>query len=115
MSAESLRALGLPSGRDEEWKYAARTLARRDWWSPPTDALSFPEKATIDAAVLPVEAPVLVFAGGHAVPRALGGFGALPSGVSLRPLPEDAIPAPLGTDSGNRLAGRPEKNTSELQ
>lgn len=104
MSVDNLRALGLPSGRDEEWKYAARTLARRDWWSAPSDALSFPEKAAIDAAVLPVEAPVLVFAGGHAVPRALGGFGTLPAGVSLRPLPEEAMPAPAGNQGGDRVA-----------
>jgi Fe-S cluster assembly protein SufD len=104
MSTENLRTLGLPSARDEEWKYAARTLARRDWWSAPADALSFPEKAASDAAVLPVEAPVLVFAGGHAVPRALGGFGTLPAGVSLRPLPEEAIPAPAGNRGSDRVA-----------
>lgn len=104
MSTESLRTLGLPSGRDEEWKYAARTLARRDWWTAPSDTLSFPEKAAIDAAVLPIEAPVLVFAGGHAVPRELGGFGSLPTGVSLRPLPEDAIKAPTGSHGRDRVA-----------
>ena len=104
MSGESLRALGLPSGRDEAWKYAARTLSRRDWWSAPADALSLPEKAAIDAAVLPVEAPVLVFAGGHAVPRALGGFGALPAGVSLRPLAEEAVKAPMGDSGEHRVA-----------
>ena len=104
MSMDNLRALGLPSGRDEAWKYAARTLSRRDWWATPTDALSLPEKAAIDAAVLPVEAPVLVFAGGHAVPRTLGGFGALPAGVSLRPLPEDAVKAPIGNSGEHRVA-----------
>ncbi len=104
MSIDNLRALGLPSGRDEAWKYAARTLSRRDWWSAPSDALSLPDKAAIDAAVLPVEAPVLVFAGGHAVPRALGGFGALPAGVSLRPLPEDAVKAPTGDSGEQRIA-----------
>ena len=104
MSTESLRTLGLPSGRDEEWKYASRTLSRRDWWTAPSDTLSFPETAAIDAAVLPIAAPVLVFAGGHAVPRALGGFGSLPTGVSLRPLPEDAITAPSGGHGGNRVA-----------
>jgi Fe-S cluster assembly protein SufD len=104
MSSDTLRALGLPTGRDEAWKYAARTLSRRDWWSAPTDALSLPDKAAIDAAVLPVEAPVLVFAGGHAVPRALGGFGALPAGVSLRPLAEEAIKAPTGDSGEHRVA-----------
>ncbi len=104
MSIDNLRALGLPSGRDEAWKYAARTLSRRDWWSAPSDALSLPDKAAIDAAVLPVEAPVLVFAGGHAVPRALGGFGALPAGVSLRPLSEDAVKAPTGDSGEQRIA-----------
>lgn len=104
MSSDTLRALGLPTGRDEAWKYAARTLSRRDWWSAPTDALSLPDKAAIDAAVLPVEAPVLVFAGGHAVPRALGGFGALPAGVSLRPLVEEAIKAPTGDSGEHRVA-----------
>ena len=104
MSSDTLRALGLPTGRDEAWKYAARTLSRRDWWSAPTDALSLPNKAAIDAAVLPVEAPVLVFAGGHAVPRALGGFGALPAGVSLRPLAEDAVKAPTGDSGEHRVA-----------
>jgi Fe-S cluster assembly protein SufD len=104
MSSDTLRALGLPTGRDEAWKYAARTLSRRDWWSAPTDALSLPNKAAIDAAVLPVEAPVLVFAGGHAVPRALGGFGALPAGVSLRPLAEEAIKAPTGDSGEHRVA-----------
>lgn len=104
MSSDTLRALGLPTGRDEAWKYAARTLSRRDWWSAPTDALSLPDKAAIDAAVLPVEAPVLVFAGGHAVPRALGGFGALPAGVSLRPLAEEAVKAPTGDSGEHRVA-----------
>ena len=104
MSSDTLRALGLPTGRDEAWKYAARTLSRRDWWSAPSDALSLPDKAAIDAAVLPVEAPVLVFAGGHAVPRALGGFGALPAGVSLRPLAEDAVKAPTGDSGEHRVA-----------
>ena len=104
MSSDTLRALGLPTGRDEAWKYAARTLSRRDWWSAPTDALSLPNKAAIDAAVLPVEAPVLVFAGGHAVPRALGGFGALPAGVSLRPLAEEAVKAPTGDSGEHRVA-----------
>lgn len=104
MSIDNLRTLGLPSGRDEAWKYAARTLSRRDWWSAPTDALSLPDKAAIDAAVLPVEAPVLVFAGGHAVPRALGGFGALPAGVSLRPLAEEAVKAPTGDSGEHRVA-----------
>ena len=104
MSSDTLRALGLPTGRDEAWKYAARTLSRRDWWSAPTDALSLPGKAAIDAAVLPVEAPVLVFAGGHAVPRALGGFGALPAGVSLRPLAEEAVKAPTGDSGEHRVA-----------
>jgi len=104
MSGESLRALGLPSGRDEAWKYAARTLSRRDWWSAPSDALSLPEKAAIAAAMLPVEAPVLVFAGGHAVPRALGGFGALPAGVSLRPMPEETVKAPMGDSGEHRVA-----------
>jgi Fe-S cluster assembly protein SufD len=104
MSSDTLRALGLPTVRDEAWKYAARTLSRRDWWSAPTDALSLPDKAAIDAAVLPVEAPVLVFAGGHAVPRALGGFGALPAGVSLRPLAEEAVKAPTGDSGEHRVA-----------
>jgi Fe-S cluster assembly protein SufD len=104
MSGASLRALGLPSARDEAWKYAARTLSRRDWWATPTDALSLPEKAAIDAAVLPVAGPVLVFAGGHAVPRALGGFGTLPAGVTLRPLPEDAVKAPNGDSGEHRVA-----------
>ena len=104
MSSDTLRALGLPTGRDEAWKYAARTLSRRDWWSAPTDALSLPDKAAIDAAVLPVEAPVLVFAGGHAVPRALGGFGALPAGVSLRPLAEEAVKGPTGDSGEHRVA-----------
>ena len=104
MSSDTLRALGLPTGRDEAWKYAARTLSRRDWWSAPTDALSLPGKAAIDAAVLPVEAPVLVFAGGHAVPRALGGFGALPAGVSLRPLAEEAVKGPTGDSGEHRVA-----------
>ncbi len=104
MSSDTLRAHGLPTGRDEAWKYAARTLSRRDWWSAPTDALSLPNKAAIDAAVLPVEAPVLVFAGGHAVPRALGGFGALPAGVSLRPLAEEAVKAPTGDSGEHRVA-----------
>ena len=104
MSSDTLRALGLPTGRDEAWKYAARTLSRRDWWSAPSDALSLPDKAAIDAAVLPVEAPVLVFAGGHAVPRALGGFGALPAGVSLRPLAEEAVKAPTGESGEHRIA-----------
>lgn len=104
MSSDTLRALGLPTGRDEAWKYAARTLSRRDWWSAPSDALSLPDKAAIDAAVLPVEAPVLVFAGGHAVPRALGGFGALPAGVSLRPLAEEAVKAPTGDSGEHRIA-----------
>jgi Fe-S cluster assembly protein SufD len=104
MSSDTLRALGLPTGRDEAWRYAARTLSRRDWWSAPSDALSLPDKAAIDAAVLPVEAPVLVFAGGHAVPRALGGFGALPAGVSLRPLAEEAVKAPTGESGEHRIA-----------
>ena len=104
MSTDRLRALGLPSGRDEEWKYAARALSRRDWWSRPADALSFPQTAAIDAARLPMEGPVLVFAGGHAVPRALGGFGALPAGVSLRPLPEDALVVPDDAVGSTRVA-----------
>jgi Fe-S cluster assembly protein SufD len=66
--------------------------------------LSLPDKAAIDAAVLPVEAPVLVFAGGHAVPRALGGFGALPAGVSLRPLAEEAVKGPTGDSGEHRVA-----------
>ena len=103
MTQENLRALGLPSARDEDWKYAARALSRRDWWTAPAEALSFPGKAAIEAALLPVEAPVLVFSGGHAVPRGMGGFGTLPAGVTLRPLPEDAMQPPPGNAGHERV------------
>ena len=87
MSNATLRALGLPSARDEHWKYApGRLLSRRDWWTQPAEALTLPEAQALADATLPIAAPVLAFAGGHAVPRTLGGFGALPTGVTLRPL-----------------------------
>jgi len=87
MSTPVLRDLGLPSARDEHWKYApGRLLARRDWWSAPAESLSLPESTTLARAALPLSVPVLAFAGGHAVPRNTGGFGELPGGVTLRPL-----------------------------
>ncbi len=104
---DSLRERGLPTARDEDWKYApVRVLARRDWWALPTDALSFPDTAAIDAATLPVDAPRLVFAGGHAVPLSAGGFGALPAGVTLRPLPEAALASSAKTTLTDTPAAR---------
>lgn len=95
MSNAALRELGLPSGRDEHWKYApGRLLSRRDWWSAPAAALALPEASALAGATLPLAAPVLAFAGGHAVPQAVGGFGALPAGVTLRPLAQ--VPAIAG-------------------
>lgn len=89
LTRATLRELALPSGRDEHWKYApGRLLARRDWWAAPAEALSLPDPVSLAHATLPLDAPVLAFAGGHAVPRDFGGFGALPAGVTLRPLAE---------------------------
>lgn len=101
----ALRELGLPTGRDEHWKYApGRLLARRDWWVEPAEALSLPEPAVLARVTLPLDAPVLAFAGGHAVPRSSGGFGALPPGVTLRPLPQAPSVDGDATDSPVRCS-----------
>lgn len=94
----------LPTARDEDWKYAPlRALTRRDWWAAPGESVTFPDDEAVAAATLPGGESALVFAGGHAVPRAGGGFGALPAGVTLRPATGRGLRTPEGT-AADRIA-----------
>ncbi len=77
----SALADGLPSTRNERWKYTSlRALERRSF------VASAPLQAPVDAArVAAIPAPRIVFVNGR-FDTALSEFAALPEGVALRPL-----------------------------
>lgn len=85
-------AVGVPTHRDEEWKYTSlRALSETEF------ALDSPAEPTADALAQIVgltEGPRLVFWNGRFRPELSSG--SLPDGVEFRPLAEGALPADFG-------------------